>query len=104
MQLLLCHGKNQDGNFSEFLKENVVLKRNSPKTRFNFYLHALMFTNNPTYTTFATQDAIWMSIRSYVLLIRYVTKAQRETFSIEMLSSKKEIKKKIFPEIIHIQL
>lgn len=103
MQLLRCHGKNQDGNFSEFLKENV-LKRNSPKTRFNFYLHALMFTNNPTYTTFATQDAIWMSIRSYVLLIRYVTKAQRETFSIEMLRNKKEIKKKIFPEIIHIQL
>ena len=57
-----CHAKNQEGDFSEFLKENVVSKRNSPKTRFNFYLHALMFTKKLVYITFATQDAVWMKI------------------------------------------
>ena len=47
VELLQCHDKNQESHFLEFLNKNVVLKRNSSKSRFNFYLHTLTFTKNP---------------------------------------------------------
>ena len=44
MEPLWCHDKYQDHDFWEFLNKNVVLKGNSPKLRFNFYIHTLMLT------------------------------------------------------------